>query len=270
MLIRIFIGYDHRQPVSYNVLQQSILSLSSKPVAITPLVINQLPLKRQGLTPFTFSRFLVPYLCNYEGFALFLDADMLLTTDIAELFEYCIKKHEDSLAGRVTWFKEGDKLTDDIFNHAQAAFVSKNKHKFEWASAIMYNCSHPSNKILTPEFIETAENLHGISWLKDEEIGDLPPEWNRLVGYDEVLDDAKLLHYTQGVPVFPETQNSPKAHEWMDVAQYMTSAIEWKDLMGGSVHAVNCDGKFLPKFLFDLDKKEPKPEYKEIIKELLK
>lgn len=263
-MLRIFIGYDERQPVSYNVLQQSILSHSSKPVAITPLVLSQLPLKRQGLTPFTFSRFLVPYLCNYEGFALFLDADMLLTADISELFEYVEEKYKFShLFDNVSNVTVIAKPTD------KAAYVSKNQHKFEWASAIMFNCSHPSNKILTPEYIETAKGLHGIEWLKDEEIGDLPPEWNRLVGYDEFLDDAKLLHYTQGVPVFEETKDSPRAEEWLDVKNYMNSAITWKGLMGSSVHAVNCNGKLLPKFLFDLEKGQVKEQYEETVKKLL-
>ena len=75
-MLRVFIGYDDRQPVAYNVLQFSIATRSSRPVTITPLIINQLPIKRTGLTPFTFSRFLVPWLCDYQGTALFLDIDM--------------------------------------------------------------------------------------------------------------------------------------------------------------------------------------------------
>ena len=96
--LRIFIGVDHRQLISFNVLQQSIWRNSSVPVAITPLVINkppfandivkdQLQLNRQGLTPFTFSRFMAPSECNYKGWALFLDSDMLLLGDVAELFK---------------------------------------------------------------------------------------------------------------------------------------------------------------------------------------
>ena len=142
---RVFIGYDHRQPISYQVLQHSIVTRSSKPVSITPLILPQLPLRRQGLTPFTFSRFLVPYLCDYQGWALFLDLDMLVRDDISELFA----------------------LADDKF----AAMVSKNEHRFEWASAILFNCSHRANRILTPEYIETARKLHGIEWCASGRFG---------------------------------------------------------------------------------------------------
>src|SRR5687767_325035 len=83
--LRIFIGYDPRQPVAYQVAAASIVKNSSRPAGITPLILSQLPLKRRGLTEFTFSRFLVPYLCGYEGHALFVDADVLCLGDVAEL-----------------------------------------------------------------------------------------------------------------------------------------------------------------------------------------
>ena len=78
-MLNVFIGYDPRQPVAYNVLQHSIVRHASEPVAITPLILKQLPIERRGLTEFTFSRFLVPYLCGFKGMAVFLDADMVVT-----------------------------------------------------------------------------------------------------------------------------------------------------------------------------------------------
>lgn len=226
-MLRIFIGYDPRQPVSYNVLQQSLLIRSSKPVAITPLILEQLPIKRYGLTPFTFSRFIVPYLCDYKGWALFLDVDMLLLSDISKLFD----------------------LADDKY----AVMVSKNKIKFEWASAMLFNCD--KCRILTPEYVETAKHLHGIEWAKDEEIGDLPNEWNHLVGYDKVregvagADTAKLVHYTQGIPFFPETENCEYAKEWMEELGIMGTSYPWIHLMGRSAHAVeDTKGNIVPRY----------------------
>jgi hypothetical protein len=267
-MLKVFIGYDCRQPVSYNVLQHSIISQSSQPVAIIPLVIEQLPIHKKlcdifgkpvlpdledgngntmphpgglwltgadkplnaakgfwfavrgGLTPFTFTRFLVPYLCNYEGWALFLDIDMLLKDDISKLFA----------------------LADDKY----AVMVSKNVKRFEWASAMLFNCA--KCKILTPEFVENAQDLHGIAWANEEEIGALPPEWNHLVGYDLPRDDAKLVHYTQGVPCFPETAESEYKKEWMIELKACNSAAPWDVLMGGSVHAAEVGGKMMPKF----------------------
>lgn len=216
---RIFIGYDPRQAVSYNVLQHSIAIRSTKPVAITPLIIEQLPLKRTGLTPFTFSRFLVPYLCDYKGWALFLDADMLLMDDINKLF--------------------------DLADPAYTVMVAKNEKRFEWASAILFNCEKCT--MLTPSFIETAGGLHTFEFLKPEEVGGLPPEWNHLVGYDKPRPDPKLIHYTQGVPAWPETAHCEHARAWESDARFMVSAQPWETLMGRSVHAQVHDGKLKPK-----------------------
>lgn len=220
-MLRIFIGYDHRQPISLNVLASSIYTRSSVPVAITPLVLNQLPIKRQGLTPFTYSRFLVPYLCDYKGWALFLDLDMICLDDINKLFE----------------------LKDDKY----AVMVSKNPLKFEWASLMLFNCEKCT--VLTPEFIEQAPRLHDCSWVADELIGDLPREWNHLVGYDKPREDVKLVHYTQGVPAFKETNDSEHAQKWFEGHVQLNKVTSWLDLMGNSVHAAQLpDGSRVPKY----------------------
>ncbi len=221
-MIKVFIGADPRQPVSLSVLAQSVYRHSSLPVAITPLVIEQLPIKRVGLTPFTFSRFLVPYLCNYEGWALFLDSDILVTDDIVKLFD-----------------KADDKYS---------VMVSKDPdHRFEWASVMLFNCA--KCKMLTPEYIETASGLHTITWVPDAEIGDLPREFNHLVGYRESPEETpKLIHYTQGMPAYPLTQDSPYALEWAKEHQYMNSIRPWEELMGNSIHAMDLDGKRVPKY----------------------
>lgn len=219
-MLRIFIGYDPRQPIAFTVLTQSILSRSSAPVAITPLVIEQLEFSRQGLTPFTFTRFLVPFLCDYQGWALFLDIDMLVCEDIAKLFA----------------------LADDRY----AVMVSKNPVKFERASAMLFNCS--KCRVLTPAYVETAKGLHTIDWLAPELIGDLPRAWNHLVGYDAPDPDAKLVHYTQGVPAFEETRDCEHAKAWLDMAGFAMSYEPWAKLMGPSVHATVIDGKPMPKY----------------------
>lgn len=223
-MLKVFIGFDPRQPVSYTVLQQSIFTRSSKPVAITPLVIEQLPIKREGLTPFTFTRFLVPWLCNYQGWALFLDIDMILLDDISKLFNY----------------------KDDKY----AVMVSKNEKRFEWASAMLFNCE--KCKILTPEYIETAKNLHGIDWADCDEIGAFPSQWNHLVGYDKPRTDAKLVHYTQGVPFHREIEGCEYSNQWhyeLTIANY---SEPWVKLMGNSVHSTVQNGKIIPKLKADI------------------
>jgi hypothetical protein len=207
--MRIFIGYDDRQPVAYNVLQYSIMSRATKPVSITPLVIGQLPIKRTGLTPFTYSRFLVPWLCGFQGTALFLDIDMLVLSDIAQLFD----------------------LAD-----GSAVQVVKHEARFEWPSVMLFNCAHPDHRCLTPEYVETTDNktLFGLGWTSN--IGDLPADWNHLVMYDPPKP-AKLLHYTAGLPCFPETKELGYAAEWMNELKAAMNARPWSVLMGNSVHA---------------------------------
>jgi hypothetical protein len=221
---RIFIGHDPRQIVSLTTLVHSIKAHAKGDVQIVPLVLEDLPITRQGLTPFTYSRFLVPYLCEYQGFGLFLDADMLVTADIAEVFEI----------GRA-------------FSSTKAAFVMQDQPAFEWASMILFNCAHPSNRILTPGHIENPQttNLHKIGWLERNEIGSLPKEWNTCVPYtSEPPENPKLIHFTQGVPHWWETADQPHADKWLKAREEagaaggdITASHSWFELMGRSVHA---------------------------------
>lgn len=207
---RVFIGFDHRQFVAYTVLHASLLRHAKAPLAITPLVINQLPLKRTGLTPFTWTRFLVPSLCNFDGYAVFMDADMLAQADIGDLL--AIARNDPT----------------------KAVWVVKNQLKYEWASMMVFNCGHPDNTWLAMPGLETANGLHQIRWT--EAVGELPAEWNHLVGYDAPIENPKLLHYTQGIPVWPETAGGGYKDEWDREARAAGSARPWLELMGNSVH----------------------------------
>jgi hypothetical protein len=202
--LRVFIGYDPRQPIAYNVLQHSIIRRASRPVSITPLVLAQLPLKRRGLTEFTYSRFLVPWLCGYSGQALFLDADMVVKDDIAQVFA--------DFDGEVAMQIE--------------------QAQFEWASAMLFNCDRC--KLLTPDFVENKLNvLFDFHWA--QRVGKLSPTWNRPVGYSEPAK-SKLYHYTQGIPVWAETRGL-EPEPFVSEAKAMLHTVSFNELMGNSVHA---------------------------------
>lgn len=211
----------------YNTLSHSINLHASAPVSITALNLDQLHklcgFNRFGLTPFTFTRFLVPYLCNYEGWALFLDADILLRADIKSLF--------------------------DMARDEYAIMVSKNEHRFEWASVMLFN--NDKCRVLTPEYVNDPKvgGLHTIEWVKEEEIGDLPREWNHLVGYDKPRDDAKLVHFTQASPANIEGSMCEYADEWKKYAKHMNSTASWFELMGNSRHAKEVNGVRVPLYL---------------------
>ena len=204
--MRIFIGYDPRQPVAYNVCQYSIIKNASKPVSITPLILGQLPIKRRGLTEFTYSRFLVPYLCDFKGSALFMDPDMIVTGDICDLI--------------------------DTANPVEGVVhMMKHQPRFEWPSAMLFNNSRC--KKLTPEFIEDEQNvLYDMEWA--DGIADIPDEWNYAVGYSQ-CDNPKLYHYTMGLPCWPETCMI-EPEPWLDAFDEANSTVTWRELMGDSVH----------------------------------
>lgn len=205
--LRVMIGYDERQPLSANVLAHSITRRSTTPVSIGMLKLSTLPITREGLTSFTFSRYLVPWLCNYEGWALFLDSDMLVMGDVTELFS--------------------------LMDERQSVMVVKNKMRFEWPSLMLFNCA--KCKVLTPAFVQDYPSPQDFNWASGA-VGELPADWNHCVNYD-APGPAKLAHFTQGMPIWFETQDSEYAKEWMDEMKDMERICSWRDLMAASVHA---------------------------------
>lgn len=212
--MRVFVGVDSRQPLAYTVLQNSIIRRASKPVQITPLVLQQLPIQRRGLTEFTYSRFLCPWLCDYRGPSLFLDADMLVLCDIWEIMGF--------------W---------EALYQIQ---VVKNEQQFEWPSLMLF--SNARCKHLTPEFVNDEANKVNKIW-EWAETGALPSEYNHCIGYDKPRDDAKIVHFTQGLPCFEETINSEYADEWEAEMHSCLKTVSWRELMGNSVHAKHVLGQ---------------------------
>ena len=243
-MLKIFIGFDDRQILSFTTLVASIYETASKPVAVSPLVLETLPITRRGLTPFTYSRFLVPWLCDFKGTAIFMDADMLFVSDVCELENF---------------------VKSDV-----AVSVVKSLDKFEQTSFMLINCEHPAHKCLSPEFIqETDMNLHWLEWVDDDAVGELDASWNQLVGYQDIDLSHGNIHYTMGIPAFAETSTSPGSEKWRATAQRATSAIPWNQIMGSSVHVINIDGVNFPKYVWDFEKKQPKPEHLQLVKKLI-
>jgi lipopolysaccharide biosynthesis glycosyltransferase len=221
-LIRVFIGYDSAEEVAFSVLAHSIHARASVPVATAPVMLSQLREAYQRdhnalqSTEFSFSRFLTPWLAGYEGWALFMDCDMLMRADIAELW----KLRDDRYAAQVVKHVHVPKEDVKFLGHTQTKYEKKN-----WSSVMLMNCG--KCRALTPEYVNTASGLelHQFKWLATEElIGDLPPEWNHLVGYDAPRADAKNVHFTTGGPWFEPYRVSEFADEWRDECKTMLSA----------------------------------------------
>jgi lipopolysaccharide biosynthesis glycosyltransferase len=213
-MIRIFVGYDSREAVAYHVLSHSILSRASEPVEIAPLMLSQLkkvfwreshPLQS---TDFSFSRFLVPLLCEYQGWALFCDSDMLMLDDVASVWA----ERDENFAVQVVKHDHKPSESKKFLDQSQSKYEKKN-----WSSVMLFN--NARCKALTTDYVNTATGLelHQFKWLKDDSlIGDLPARWNHLVDYDPELpqDDVSFLHYTEGGPYFDAYKNCGYADLW--------------------------------------------------------
>lgn len=207
MSLDIFIGYDPRESIAFHTCVNSIIRHSSQPVSIHPLALNNLPYKggrKDGSNDFIYSRFLVPYLMGWKGRALYLDGDMIVTDDIAKLFD---------LGGAYT---ACDVVKHDYKTKSPTKYLGNKNEDYprkNWSSVILWNCWNFSHRKLTPEFVAEAEGsyLHRFSWLKDEQIGELPVEWNWLDEYGE-NPEAKLIHWTLGIP--PLMPDAPMTEAW--------------------------------------------------------
>ena len=207
----IYVGWDSREDIAYQVCEHSIRRRTNQnSVNVSPL--KQSELREQKLywreqdklssTEFTITRFLVPHLNKFTGWAAFCDCDMVWRSDPSELFSQV----DDSKAVMVVKHdytpQEGTKMDGQL----QMPYPRKN-----WSSMILWNCEHPKNKALDLETVNTASPsfLHRFEWLDDEDIGTLDHSWNWLVGwYDVERDgDPKIIHYTEGGPWFEETRN---------------------------------------------------------------
>ncbi len=211
-MIRVFVGYDPREAVAYGVLAHSINARASQPVAIVPVMLSQLrgvhrrernPLQS---TDFSFSRFLTPWLCDYRGWAIFMDCDMLVLDDIASLWALRDERH----AVQVVKHHHVPKEEVKFLGARQSKYEKKN-----WSSVMLMNCERCTT--LTPEYVDSASGLelHQFKWLKDDRlIGEIPGRWNHLVGYDAPRADAALVHFTIGGPYFHEYRDCEYAKEW--------------------------------------------------------
>ncbi len=214
--MRVFIGYDEKETVAYHVLAHSILSRSSIPVSITPLNRANMrgfytrPRGEYDSTDFSISRFLVPFLCDYKGFAVFLDCDMLCLTDIGRLSHYMTLMDSYNYAVRVVKHEYTVKEETKFLGQTQTRYGRKN-----WSSAMIFN-----NRLcqrLTVDHVNEAPglSLHQFAWCKDEQIAGMPKEWNWLVGEEGYEHgDPYLLHYTKGTPCFPEYAQCDYSELW--------------------------------------------------------
>ncbi len=214
----IFVGWDSGEDIAYQVCRHSIVARASVPVRVTP--IKQDELRRRSLytrerdplasTEFTYTRFLVPHLAGYDGWALFCDCDFLWLADIKGLIDliddrYAVMCVHHDHRPPESWKMDG---------RQQTLYPRKN-----WSSMVLYNCGHPANAALTPELVnrETGSFLHRFQWLDDSLVGAVPETWNWLEGWCSRPDDGppNVVHLTRGGPWFDDWKDVEYADLWL-------------------------------------------------------
>lgn len=216
-MVRVFIGFDQNESVAAHVLQHSIRSRASIPISFTLLDRRNLrgiydrPRGELESTDFSISRFIVPYLCNYEGWAVFMDCDMVCLGDIVELAHYM------TLANR--WNQAVQVVQHDYIPSSRTKFLSQTQTRYarkNWSSLMIFNNSLCRN--LTPEAVNGQPGLwlHRFNWTTDDKIGEIPKRWNYLVGETNqcATEEARMIHFTNGGPWLKEYENCEFAELW--------------------------------------------------------
>ncbi len=214
-----FIGYDSKEDIAYRVCKYSILNKTAFNVKIRSLKLYELIAKNMytrsvdplASTEFTYSRFLIPALMNYSGWAIFCDCDFLFFEDVKKI----INELDPNKAVFCVQHDYTPKEKHKMDGQKQTIYPRKN-----WSSFIVYNCGHASNKKLTVDLVnkETGSFLHQFKWLEDNEIGSLDERWNWLEGWtsNHNSNSPYAVHYTRGGPWFDEWQDVEFAKEWID------------------------------------------------------
>jgi hypothetical protein len=216
-MINLYTGFDPREEVGYHTFVSSVLHGASEPVSITPLHLPGLAKvygggQRDGTNNFIYTRFLIPYLQQWRGSAIFVDgADMVLKGDIADLWKLRDPWKAVQVVQHDYKTKHPRKYVGTPMEAANEDYPRKN-----WSSVMIINCYHYAWRKITPETVErlAGSDLHRFAFVEPRFLGDLPLEWNWLA--DEYGDnpDAKLLHWTAGIPAWEHYKNAPMADDW--------------------------------------------------------
>lgn len=217
MVIPVYVGFDPREEAGTHVFVSSLLHRASEPLSITPLHLDLFREfyaagQRDGTNSFIYTRFLIPFLQGFRGWAVFADgADMLMRADIAELWGLRDHYKAVQVVQHEYQTKHPRKYVGTAMEAANDDYPRKN-----WSSLMLINCSHFAWRQMTPDRLEAMRGpeLHRFAWMREEALGPLPLEWNWLADEYGENPDAKLLHWTAGTPAFPAYADAPHAAEF--------------------------------------------------------
>jgi len=209
-MIRLFTGWDFREAIGWTTFCHSVTARASAPLAIIPMTGHQF----DGSNAFTYSRFFVPQMCDYQGWAIFADGcDQVCLADMADLWALRDERYAVQVVKHDYQTRDAVKYRGTEMECRNVNYRCKN-----WSSLMLINCGHP--KAIRSSVNWTLES-HQFAWLTDDEIGSLPPEWNWLCDEYGENAEAKILHWTRGLPCFTEYRDTPMAEHWF--GEYLSS-----------------------------------------------
>jgi hypothetical protein len=251
-MFRIFIGYEPRQAEAYMVSKESVRRHAGTRAVVQGVLLNDLMRRgwylrptnrrfgalidelsiREGYngelsTEHANARFFVPYLArSRQGWAIFMDNDTMVRSDMDELFQLLAESRDKALMcvhhnHNPLYIGANGKQPSltKMDNQVQTSYERKN-----WSSMMAFNLEHPANDRLTPEMLNTVpgRDLHRFCWLHDDEIGELSAEWNWLVRVNNTAFypgdfRPKIVHWTLGGPWLPAFSGDPFSDEWFDL-----------------------------------------------------
>lgn len=212
--MKIFVGYDSTQQVAYDTCVKSI-KYNSNHNHIIPLKLDELISKKiywrtdKGSTEFSFTRFLVPYLCDYEDFAVFCDSDFIWNVNIDELLDVV---YED----KAVWVCKHNIVPGQLKSTKMDGKPQRWYPRKNWSSLMLFNCSHSACREMIPHTVSSQSPgyLHELRWCSDNEIGSLPLNYNYLVGYNLDVEEKKAIHFTDGGPWHEGYENVEYSNLW--------------------------------------------------------
>lgn len=210
-MLQVFFGHDDRVEAGTTAFIRSAIFHARRPIALTP-ISRKMGAMKEGSNAFTFRRFLVPWVMHYSGWAIFVDgSDMLCRADLNELGDL----FDPTMAVQVVKHRYKTIHPRKFLGSSMEADNQDYERK-NWCAVMIINAAHYEWRKVTPEFIESHRKLDilQLSFIDDRFIGELPDEWNCLVDEHGENPNAKLIHFTAGVPGFEHYKNAPMADEW--------------------------------------------------------
>lgn len=218
--VNVFVGYDPEQQEGYDACVNSltrfipadwIVRLDANDLAQRG-IFNR-PFDDKQSTPFTYTRYLVPWLCEFKGKAMFCDGDFFWRRSPLDLFRMATR---NSCAVEVVKHDLRDIVmpTRKMNGKPQEWYPKKN-----WSSMMIFHCEHEDNRQLTPELVQTASPkfLHRFEWT--DKIGALPSSFNHLADYDYPSTHPHAVHFTNGGPWIEGYHTTEYADEWFTFVQ---------------------------------------------------